>query len=63
MTQLKLKVGDVCKVIANTCKHEFTIGEAVIIKKLYPDGVPPHYLCCKENEMWFLSDEELELIK
>lgn len=63
MKQLKLKVNDVCKVIANRSHHEFEIGEVVTITKCYPSEDHPHYKCNNENDFWWLNDEELELIK
>ena len=62
MKKLKLKVNDVCKVIANTGGHEFKIGEVVTIAKCFPKSEDPHYRCYNKREFWFLCDEELELI-
>lgn len=63
MKKQKFKVNDVCKVIANTGGHEFEIGETVTIIKCYPDADTPHYQCQSKRDYWFLSDEELELLK
>ena len=63
MKKLKLKVNDVCKVIANISKHKFKIGEVVTIIECFPESCPPHYKCCSKKDFWFLRDEELELIK
>ena len=62
MKKLKLKVDDVCKVIANISKHKFKIGEVVTIIECCPESEVPHYGCHNKNGFWFLNDEELELI-
>ena len=63
MKKLKFKVNDVCKVIANTNGHYFEIGELVTITECFPDSEVPHYKCQSKRDCWFLSDEELELVK
>ena len=59
MEELKLKVNDVCKVIANNSFHGFTICEEVTITKLYPDENPPHYRCDSTTDFWFLNEKML----
>jgi hypothetical protein len=63
MKKQKFKVGDNCKVVKRLHNHEFEIGEKVTISKCFPDGKPPHYECINGTRFWFLSDEELELLK
>ena len=63
MKKLKFKINDVCKVIANIGGHEFTIGELVTIVECFPESEVPHYRCDNKKEFWFLSEEELELIR
>lgn len=63
MKELKLKVNDICKVIANTGGHEFKIGEVVTIIECYSESEVPYYRCDNKKEFWFLCDEELELVK
>ena len=63
MNELKLKVNDVCRVIANINKHNFKIGEVVTIKQCFSNGKTPHYLCKTEKEYWYLQDDELKTIE
>ena len=63
MKKQKFKVGDKCKVVKQLHGHEFEIGEKVTIRKCYPDEDTPHYKCQSKIDCWFLSEEELELLK
>jgi len=59
----KLKKGDCVKVIAETCGHEFEIGEYVIFDNYYADRVHANFHNSDKSESWVMQEEEFELVE
>jgi len=52
----KLKVGDKCRVVANTCGHNMGIGHESKIDEIYFTGIG-YYV-----DGWAVDDDDVELI-
>ena len=62
MNELKFKVGDKVRVVANTTRHRFEIGEVVTILNASPKDKNCEYKAENGEEFWWLTTTEVEAI-
>jgi hypothetical protein len=59
---MPFEIGDVVKIVKNTSRHQFRIGERVMIRSVHFAGQPgEHYTCwdLDNKDWWRVAQEEI----